>query len=224
MSSQSTKIDRTQTRFIEDCNRFDNPNTKPKRNTHKSDVTPQVGHQSTNPGPWVTEIVLGLTESTEEQRESAEAILESYYRLRSRYVTLKYPVVVRGQLWEKELPATEFREETVLDNKSLCFGTATREPKDESDSFKYVNQPNVLAGAKLQKYLAGKKSLVTYSNDKDHEREHGKIERKSKRKQKAEAAKAKVAPVVPDAEMLAHYSHWYENPSDDSKATFWEAW
>jgi len=77
MSSQSTKIDRTQTRFIEDCNRFDNPNTKPKRNTHKSDVPPQVGHQSLNPGPWVTEIVLGLTEATEEQRESAEAILES---------------------------------------------------------------------------------------------------------------------------------------------------
>jgi hypothetical protein len=230
MSTQSTKIDRTQTRFKEDCNRFDSP-TKPKRN-QKTDVPPETGHQSLNPGPWVTEIVLGLTEATEEQRESALAILESFYRLRPRYVTLRYPLnVVRGQPWEKELPATEFREETVLDNRSLCFGTAVREPKDESAPFKYVNQKDVLSGPELQHYLAGRQSIASYSrslgDEEEHEREYEEETEEQEEIRLAGDSNAKSTKSYPvtvtDQQLRAAYVISRRWPTAENKETFWEA-
>lgn len=118
-------------------------------------------------------------------------------------------------------------EVETLETRSLCFGEGVKEPKDESDPFKYMDQPNVLSGREgeynLVEWLRTHSSAVSLSRSKDDLKADKKADRKERKKILGKPKQVKTsAPKVTDADLSAQYARWVADPTPENQTTLFD--
>jgi hypothetical protein len=123
----------TQTRFQEDHEH----DSKPKRNLKKNAQPAPIGNTSSSPGSWLAEIIVDGPYANL-QYASAVEILRSFYKFRSRFRTLKWPIGaypkpndIRPEAAAKIFIVDDFE---TLEDTSLCFGEAQVATPKQVDS------------------------------------------------------------------------------------------